>query len=382
MNLWLSQLGFSTKTIGQLAFVQLPYTLRFLWAPLIERHHLPFLKNILGKKRSWLLIAQLGLIFSISSLGLIDPQKNLNLFAMVAFLTSFFSATQDLVLGGYRIEILSVTQQGPGAGAMWIGYRMGLLVSSSGAFYCSSFFSWSVIYQILACVMVLGLLVVFLNPEPQEKKALSDTKESYFSIVSEVVKGLLKNEKWFLIAVFIIFYKVGDGIFGAYTPIFLSKLGFSNIDIAYGSLMGALFSIIGGLIGGILVSKFGAIQALKYCAYLQIATCISLICQYKIGFHKGMMFTVMGFENFYFGLGGAAFYSFLSLLCNSHHTATQFALLCSFGSFSRIFSTWMGGRAADLFTWDVFFFLTSLAGVFYVFLLKRMSYLSISTRVQ
>lgn len=371
MNLWLTQLGISSTTIGQLAFIHLPYALKFLWSPLIDQYNIPILTGLIGKRRSWIFSAQIGLSISIASMSQIDPQTNLILFAICGFLTAFFSATQDLVLGGYRIEVLAPEQQGVGSGSLYIGYRIGILASSSGALYLSSFFPWPTIYILTSFLFIAGTLIVLLNPEPTKRSSQSPTS-SYFSIVRDVVKDIISKPQWIFVPIFIMSYKVGDGIFGAYTPVFLSKIGFSNLDISQGHLLGLFFAISGGFIGGILISRYGGIRALIFSAWLQIFTCLILVLQAYMGYSKPTMFLVMAFENFYFGLGNTAFYGFLSLLCTSEHKATQFALLLSFGSFSRIIATWIGGWAADQMPWSAFFFFSSFAGIVYILILQKM----------
>ncbi len=372
MNIWLTKLGLSSTTIGQLAFIHIPYTLKFLWSPFIDKYNIPFLSNFLGNKRSWLLISQIGLILSVFGMSQTNPSQSLGLFAFFGFLVSFFSASQDLVLGGYRIEILSQDQQGAGTGALWIGYRIGLLASGSGALYLSSIYPWDTIYFIMGCLLIFGLIITLLNPKEKQDVANFSTA-SYLSVVKDVIISITSKPKWFLLPIFIVFYKAGDGIFGAYTDVFLSGLGYSNIDLSQGNLLGVFCSIMGGFLGGVLIGRYGSIHTLKLCAIFQIMTCGALIFQSQIGLYKPMLFTLMSIKHFYLGIGGAALYGFLSLLCTSKHTATQFALLCSFGSFSRIISTWVGGWVADQIHWEWFFFFVSFAGLFYILLLKKMN---------
>ena len=375
MNVWLTEIGFSTKIIGELAFIQLPYAFRFLWSPFVDKYSIPFITKFIGKRRGWIIVSQIGLIMSIAGMSQINPIENLSLFTICGFCVSFFSATQDLVLGGYRIEVLSAEHQGNGTAALYIGYRIGLMISGAGAFYLSSLFSWETVYIIMSILLTLGLIVIIVNPEGHSiQKEKSET--SYFSIIADVLKDLLKKNQWVTILIFILFYKAGDSIFGAYTSVFLSKVGFSNSDIAQGNFLGVPFSILGGFLGGILISKYGALNTFKVCGILQIITCFILIFQYYVGDYKPMIFVVAGVENFYLGIGGVTFYSFLTTLCTSGHTATQYAVLLSFGSLSRILSSWIAGWIASTVSWDYFFFITSFSGIFYIILLNRISKLS------
>jgi PAT family beta-lactamase induction signal transducer AmpG len=225
--------------------------------------------------------------------------------------------------------------------------------------------------MIMAIILLFGTSIIFFNP--REKPRYRETQGvSYFSIVIDVTRNIRSKPQWFLLPLFILFYKAGDGIFGAYTPVFLSKLGFTNIDLSQGNLLGVSFAIIGGFLGGILVTRYGSIPTLKICAILQMLTCMMLVCQNFIGAYKPMIFMVMMMEHLYFGVGGAALYSFLSILSTSKYTASQFAFLCSFGSFSRIFTTWIGGWAADQMSWGYFFACVSLCGFIYLMILNKM----------
>ncbi len=375
MNVWLTQLGFSTKTIGGLAFIQLPYAFRFLWSPFIDQYSIPFLTRWIGKRRSWLILSQIGLILSVIGMSQTNPVDHLTLFGVFGFCIAFFSATQDLVLGGYRIEVLAPEHQGNGTAALYIGYRIGLMISGSGAFYLSSLFPWSTVYVMMSVLLALGFIVIILNPEGESKQK-ENFQNSYFSIVADVIKDLLKKHQWVNILIFILLYKAGDSIFGAYTSVFLSKVGFSNVDIAQANLLGVPFSILGGFLGGILISKYDSLNTFKLCGVLQIATCVILIIQYFVGTYKPMIFVVVAVEHFYLGIGGVTFYSFLATLCTSAHTATQYAVLLSFGSLSRIIASGIAGYVATLVSWDYFFFITAFSGVLYIMLLNRMGKLN------
>jgi PAT family beta-lactamase induction signal transducer AmpG len=369
MNLWLAETGISSTTIGQLAFIHLPYSLKFLWAPFIDQYPIPFLTKKLGKRRSWLLTAQLGLALTVMGMSQISPLENLTLFALYGFLVSFFAATQDLVLGGYRIEILSKNQQGIGTSAMWTGYRIGIMISGSGALYLTAYFTWSTVYLIMSCVLALGMIIVLINPEPQNAGI---SKVSYIAVVKTIVKNFIHQPGWIKILAVIFFYKVGDSIFISYTSVFLFKIGFSNIDISQGILWGTFCSVIGGFLGGILIDQRGPIKTFKLCGYLQILTCITCILQSNVGPNKIMLFATTGIEHFYIGIAGVTFYSFLGSLCTSGHTATQYAILSSLGSLSRILSSYLSGWAADQLSWDTFFLLTSISGIFYIVILNTM----------
>ena len=170
LNIWLKEVGVSKTTIGLFALMGTPYTLKFLWAPLVDRMPVPYLTRGLGRRRSWAILTQLALMATIAGLGATNPAAHVELTALFAFMVAFWSASQDIVIDAYRVEILEERQYGAGAAMIVLGYRMGMLVSGAGALYLATYVGWLATYGLMTALMTVGIAAILLNPEPRAKE--------------------------------------------------------------------------------------------------------------------------------------------------------------------------------------------------------------------
>jgi PAT family beta-lactamase induction signal transducer AmpG len=387
LSIWLAEEGVSKTTIGLFALVGAPYTFKFAWAPLIDRLQLPFFTKRFGQRRGWALIIQLALMATIAGLGTVDPSTAPFLTAFFALLVVFFSASQDIVIDAYRVEILAENQYGAGAAMIVLGYRLGMLVSGAGALYLSSFYGWFATYIIMACLMTVGIITMLLNPEPQRSQSresveLEDHMRKHlasrphprgstarllawlYSAVACPFIEFMNRRGWLFILLFILLYKFGDALAGVMSNPFYLELGFSKIEIAnISKLFGLAATIIGGILGGILVNRLGIMKSLLICGLLQMLSNLVFVLQAIAGHNLSMLVLTIGIENFSGGMGTAAFVAYLSSLCNMAYTATQYALLSSFMAFGRTLLSSSGGWLADNMTWVAFFIVTTAAAV-------------------
>ena len=367
LSLWLAEAGVSKTNIGLFALAGTPYTFKFLWAPLVDRMPLPFLTRRLGRRRSWALVTQVFLMAAIFSLGATDPSSNAFLTALLGLMVAFCSATQDIVIDAYRVEILEENQYGAGAAMIVLGYRIGMLVSGAGALYLASFFGWFAAYAFMGCLVMVGMVTVLLNPEPINSSPLQREDGLVAWIRDAVIapfSEFMGRKGWLLILLFILLYKFGDALAGVMSNPFYLELGFSKIDIAnISKAFGLAATIIGGIIGGMLVSRMGIVKSLVVCGLLQMFSNLMFVYLAMKGHNLAVLTATIAIENLSGGMGTAAFVGYLSGLCNVAYTATQYALLSSFMAFGRTLLSSTGGWFADQLSWVSFFLLTTAAAI-------------------
>ena len=239
LSIWLTEAGVSLTAIGLFALVGTPYNLKYLWAPFIDRVPLPVLSKLFGRRRAWMLMIQIGLMASIIVLGFSNPQSEPTVTAFFALAVAFFSASQDIVIDAYRIEILDEDQQGAGAAMTQAGYRFGLLASGAGALYLAANSDWSVVYGIMAGLILIGFIAALSAPIPQTDRIIEETNkqgDSWFqtAAVAPFVEFFQRNNIWFAIFIltFILLYKFGDAFAGVMANPFYIRIGFSKVEIA------------------------------------------------------------------------------------------------------------------------------------------------------
>lgn len=365
LSYWLSKVGVDKTTIGLFTLVGIPYTFKFVWSPIIDQVRLPLLGR-LGRRKSWLLVIQPGLAAAIFLMGLSDPATNPWLTALLALVVAFFSASQDIVIDAYRIEILKPEEQGAGAGSTQVGYRFGLLLAGAGAFAMSDFFSWPLVFTVLAIAMVLCAVFTLFIPEPEVKAvAAGAPRRSYGEWIKQAFfdpfADFMRRPGWLLILLFILFYKYGDAFGGAMANPFYAELGFTGVELAtISKVYGLIASLAGGIVGGIIVARYGVFKTLLFGGVLQAVTNILFSLLATQGHDLVWLGIAITADNISGGIASAAFVAYLSGLCNSAYTATQFALLTSFMSAGRTILSTGSGWVADHTDWVTFWALTAL----------------------
>lgn len=371
LSIWLTEAGVSLTAIGLFALVGTPYNLKFFWAPFVDRVPIPILSKILGRRRAWMLMIQAGLMSSIVALGLSRPQLAPELTALFALAVAFFSASQDIVIDAYRIDILDEDQQGAGAAMTQAGYRFGLLASGAGALYLASTSDWSVVYGIMAGLVLVGIITALLAPVPLTDKMMLDGKRQTGSWLRSAVAGPFVEffqrhnfQTALIVLAFILLYKFGDAFAGVMANPFYLRIGFSKIEIANVSKIFGVFATLAGVFaGGLVVKRMGILRSLLYCGMLQMLSNLMFAAQAAIGSHVGFLVLTIGVENLSGGMGSAAFVAYLSVLCNTAYTGTQFALFTSFMAFGRTWLSAMSGWVADQTDWVVFFIISTFVAV-------------------
>jgi MFS transporter, PAT family, beta-lactamase induction signal transducer AmpG len=354
LSYWLAKLGVSKTSIGLFASVGIPYSCKFLWAPLLDQIRPPFL----GRRRGWALLIQGALAVSILAMGMTDPAVNPWWTALAALVVAFLSSSQDIVIDAYRIEILPEEEQGAGSAATQVGYRFGLLAAGAGALALADFVAWPVVFAILAALVGIGMLAFILAPEPAAPPA--PKRESLAQWLARAVVGPLADFFFrrgaLVILLFVLLYKFGDAVSGTMATPFYVELGFSGVEIAaVTKVFGIIASLAGTLAGGLLVARFGIMRALLIGGVLQAAGILLFTLLAMKGHDTLWLAIAVGGDNFVGGLGSAAFVAYLSALCNIAFTATQYALLSSFMAVGRTLLASGSGWLASQMSWPAFF---------------------------
>lgn len=365
LKLWLKNDGVDLAVIGFFGWVGIPYSLKFLWAPIFDRFTLPFL----GRRKGWLFVVQLCLMGALLFMSMCDPKGDISIIAVAAVLTAFFAASQDILVDTYRREILPDEQLGLGSSVYATGYRLGMLIATSLAPVLSSVMPWSVVYQIMAGFMLVGLLTTFFSPEP--KTGESPPRNFYETVVLPFL-DYFKRADSVMILLFILFFKVGDQIASDILKPFYSDVGFTNLEIgAIAGPVGVWANIAGGLIGGTLILKLGLKKSLWIFGILQALSTAGFVGLNIIGPQWWALAAVIFFETFTGGMGSAAFMGFMAGLTNKKFTATQYALLSSVTVIPMRFLGGYSGVLAKSFGWNAFFGFCALVAIPGLILLTR-----------
>lgn len=354
LQAWMKEQGVDLTVIGMISLVGLPYTLKFLWAPVMDRFTLPFL----GRRRGWLLVAQAALMVSISGLGFTDPGKNPWMMAVAAFLVTFFSASQDIVVDAYRREDLPDKELGLGSSLYVNGYRVGMLLASGGGLIMADHMPFFMVYQIMAACLLPGVVTTLLAPEPKINVGTPETmREAVFDPLIEYFSR--RGALWIL--AFILFYKIGDTMASAMTLPFYLDIGFSKTQIgAVVKLFGFWATVAGTLIGGVIMLRLEINRSLWVFGFLQAASTAGFAVLARVGNSLPLLSTVIAFENLSSGMGSAAFIAFMASLTHKKFTATQYALLTSLMGIPRVMASAPTGFFAKNMGWESFFIACTL----------------------
>ena len=358
LQAWMTVAGVDIKTIGLFSLVGLPYTVKFLWAPLMDR----YAPGFLGRRRGWIALSQLALIGLIACMGALDPTRSPLTLAALALVLAFTSASQDIVFDAYRTDVLKDKERGLGAAVSVLGYRLAMLTSGALALILSDHIGWRNTYWMMAGIMVIGLLAALLGPEPENHARPPRT-------LTEAVVGPLKEffgrpEAWVMLLL-IVLYKLGDAFAGSLTTAFLIRgVGFTPTDVgAINKGLGLVATIVGALFGGGLMVRLGLFRSLLLFGALQAVSNLAFMVLAWAGKSYALMVIAVAFENIAGGMGTAAFVALLMALCDHRFSATQYALLSALAAVGRVFVGPPSGFLVDAVGWVWFFFFTILVAL-------------------
>jgi PAT family beta-lactamase induction signal transducer AmpG len=381
LSAWLRDEGVERSVIGFFSWVGVTYSIKVFWAPVIDRLPLPFLTKFFGKRRSWMLLAQLGIIIGLIGMGCSDSHSQLQQIALFAVWVAFCSATQDIVIDAYRIESVEPEYQGAMAATYVLGYRIALLMAGAGAFYIAEYTSWKVSYVAMAAAMSVGLMATLYIKEPEHKqfegRLYEDVKERQRNIwrrlaamisnavLNPFVEFFARNGKaGLLILMLIALYKMSDITMGVMSNPFYLDLGFSKKDIAdISKIFGFFMTIAGAAVGGVLVVRYGVMRPLLLGAIMVAATNLLFAVLAVSKPNLLLLAGVISADNLSGGIATSVFIAYLSGLTNTAYTATQYALFSSLMTLPAQLLGGFAGMVVDSYGYTVFFIYASAVGL-------------------
>ena len=394
LSYWLSKEGIELSTIGKVSWVTLFYGLKFTWAPLVDRLPIPIVTSSLGQRRSWMLVAQIGVIVGLFLLGSTNPQENFTLVVLFAILIAFSSATQDIAIDAWRIESAPDNQQGAMAGTYQLGYRLGLLLAGGGAFTLANFYGWNFSYMAMGLAMIIGVITTLVISEPNRQIGEKTWKQekavkNFLSNSSNMPANLRKIIAWFIGAVicpfteffmrsglfgltillFIASFKLSEIAMGVMAGPFYEAAGYTELQVGLVSkTFGIFVTIVGALLGGVLVMRYSITKVLVLAGVLIVTTNMVFAWLATQDPETMLLALVITADNLSGGIAGTAFIAYLSSLTNRLYTATQYALFTSVMVLPAKFLGGFSGQIAESIGWVNFFLYAGSLGIPAIFL--------------
>ena len=375
----LRESGISLTDIGLISYVALAYSFKFVWAPFIDRFDPPFLARFLGRRRGWMLLAQLGVSLGLLGLAFTDPGKALWPTIFFAAFTAFCAASQDVVIDGWRIDVSSPETQGMMLACYQLGYRLALLSAGAGALYIADFLNWQSAYLAMMLLMAVGITAAIFAPhkraptELEAKRAVLDEKRgdgdrppAFLGSFIEPLNDLLKRLGWILVPILVLvaIYRLPDFVSGVMANPLYIDLGFSKSDIATVSkLYGVWIGMIGAFAGGIAVARMGLMPTLLCGGIAAAASHLSMALLAASGAKYGLLTLAISVENFAGSFAGTALAAYMSSLTSPAFAATQYALLSSLYALPGKIIGGLSGKIVDTIGYPAFFISTSTIGV-------------------
>ncbi|GGI83353.1 MFS transporter [Shewanella hanedai] len=395
LSFWLREAGVDRTAIGYFSWIALAYGFKWAWSPLVDRLSLPIFTRLLGRRRGWMLFAQILLVTAIVGMSFSDPVKDLERLALFALMVAFASATQDIVIDAFRIESAPEKMQAALAAAYQVGYRSAMIVATAGALTIAAWIepnsdaynlvAWQTAYLIMAGLMSVGILTTLFSKEPQVEMKIADEKEQeirteFSQRYPKIVAGTLS---WFytasvlpfldffkrygrnaiLILLLISCYRISDIVMGIMANVFYVDMGFAKDEIAaISKIYGLIMTLVGAGFGGILLARYGTMKILFIGALLVAVTNLLFAYQAMIGYDVSLLTIIISIDNFSAGIATAAFIAYLSSLTSTGYSATQYALLSSIMLLFPKFIAGFSGAYVDAFGYINFFISASVIG--------------------
>lgn len=373
MSFWLSRVGIDKKTIGFLIALTTPYTLKFLWAPLIDGIAIPGLARLVGQRRAWLYLVQALLLVSVVQLGASDPQAHLARFALWAIVTAFLSATQDIVIDAYRIETLPEGELAQGTATNQVGYRTGNLLAAAGTVWLASpegaGLGWAHAYGFTALLVLPGALAsLWLGPGKRTAVREGFTARAFFDFLRHNVAApfadFLRRPGALMILLFVATYKLGDAVGQNMLSPMIVAQGFSDTAyVAINKLVGFWCLVVGSLIAGGLIARFGMVRLLFGAGLIMIGANLLFALVASTGHNNLLLGLAVGTENLFAAISLTVFATYLSGLSSTAFTATQYALLSSVAALARTYATTPSGYVASALGWPGFYLFCAVLGL-------------------
>jgi PAT family beta-lactamase induction signal transducer AmpG len=366
LTLWLASSDIRISEITMFGWVGIIYAIKFLWAPMLDRLKLPFIGNLFGQRRSWMLITQVTILIGLISMSFLSPESDLLFLAYLSILIAFASASQDVAIDAYRIEIAESRFQAVLAASYQLGYRVSAITSGAGALYLASFYNWAITYQIMSLFMLVGIITAILIPE-SNKPIISDKGNHWFrsSLIEPFAEFFKRNGYWsFFLLLFIAIYRISDLIIGIAANPFYADIGFNLSEIAtVTKVFGFSITIIGAFIGGLSVARFGIQKLLILSSILLATTNLFFLYLNNAGPNLSALILTISADNFALGFSGTVFIAFLSSLTSRYFTASQYALFTSVMFLPGIILSGFSGQIIESSGWSTLFIYAVLLGI-------------------
>ena len=399
LSFWLREAGVERSAIGYFSWVALAYAFKWAWAPLVDRLPLPFLTRWLGRRRSWMLLSQIAIAAGLTAIAFAEPTEDLTQMAILAVLIAFSSATQDITVDAYRIESADERLQAAMAATYMVGYRLAMITATAGVLAIAALFDpdeatyqqmpWQIAYLTMAALMSIGILTTLLSPEPDvivngEALAQQEKVRQWSEQQAHLPKPLARLAGWLYIAVACPFadfvrryrwhaviilalistYRIADIVMGIIANVFYVDLGFTKAEVAaVTKVFGVIMTLVGALLGGVLVNRYGVMRILFTGALLAALTNLLFALLATSGPQVSLLTLVVSLDNFSAGIATAAFVAYLSSLTNINYSATQYALFSSIMLLLPKFLGGFSGITVDAIGYPAFFIGTALLGL-------------------
>lgn len=374
LNFWLAKEGIDIKTIGIFALISLPYAINFLWAPIFDTKKTPIFSRFFNQRLSWLILMQILLSFTVYLMSELSPQNELAMMAIYGSFISLFASAQDTILGALRTEIIHNEKQGEVSGMYIFGYRIGMLISGSGAIYISKYIEWNLVYKIFSLIILffpIILIALSKNLSPidgsnskENPAPLAEKSTNLFAFFKKILSPIGSAKYLLLVIIFLILYRLPDNFITMMINPFLLHIGYDEFEISTaGKLFGVICAILGGLAASHIMKRkdiydslliFGAIHALAH---------ILFVVQEIYGRNIYLLFTVTGVESFSGGMNMSAYIAFIASLCKGKFRATQYSFLSSVMGTSRSIFPSISGYIVANFGWNFFYIFTTIATI-------------------
>jgi PAT family beta-lactamase induction signal transducer AmpG len=375
----LRESGIDLGAIGLFSLVGIPYAFKFLWAPLLDLVRPPGFGRKMGLRRSWIFVINVLLIAFIVLLGLIEPTNaSIYLIALLALTVSFLSATQDVAIDAYRIELLKVEEYGAGAAMAVYGFRVGMLMATAGTLYLADGFNWEIAYAATGATLLIGVIAICVAPEPPRQESAPKKDVAFGRLVwdayMEPLQEFVSRRGWLVLLAFVLLFKFGDALLSQMVGALYVDLGFEKSTIAtISKLFGFMAILVGTFTGGLLIAVWTMGRVLLLAGILQAISNLGFWHLHQVVGDGGaaggdapyfnLLSWVVGFENFASGLSQTAFVAFVMMLCDKRFAATHFAFITSIMAFSPKVMVAPAGFVADWLGWSDFVLLTAFAAL-------------------
>ena len=359
LSIWLKEYGLSYSAIGLFALLHIPYGIKFLWAPLLDSYNVPLLTRWMGHRRAWLFVTQLGILLSLFIMSRFSPIEDTEIFAFFGFLSTIFGASQHILLLAYQIETMPENSWGTGEATSVLGFRLSMMATGAGALYLATYTTWQNVYAIYSSLLILGISILFIIPEPASRRKKAHTlKETFY----EPFQDFFINHSGLSVLIFMMVFRLPDSLLSTMPNLFYLSVGFTKVDIANASkIFGLAVTILGGFIGAWILNRGGYRKTLFWGGLAHGLSMLTFLILQWQGNSLPWLYGVIAVEHLTSGISLTAFFTYQMISCRQEYAASQLALMTATASIAHTVIGSVSGFAVDTLGWSGFFVLVTLA---------------------